>query len=173
MPFFQVTEGLGPSKYGIAIAFFTGGAFSGMLLTSALNIKAKYRYMLFMLTAFLSGVAFTLFPLSNRFYPIIGLLFLGGGFNAILNVLFQTSIQLAVPGEMRGKVFAMMNALLMGLTPVGMALGGIAAEFIQIKYVMSLCFFLSFLAFTPLIFLKGFKRFINYDPELQSLEDIM
>lgn len=173
MPFFQVTEGLGPGKYGISIAFFTGGAFSGMLLTSALNIQAKYRYGIFMLTAMLSSICFTLFPLNTNLYAIILLLFFAGAFNAILNVLFQASIQLAVPAEMRGKVFSMMNALLMGLSPIGMALGGIVAEFIPIKYVISLCFGISLLAFIPFIFMKGFKRFINYDPALQTLEDIM
>ena len=173
MPFFKLTEGLGPEKYGITIAFFTGGSFAGLLLTSILSIKARHRYWIFVFTGLVSSVFFTLFPLNTNLLLIIAMLFLGGALNAILNVLFQSTMQLTVPQEMRGKVFAMMNTLLMGLSPIGMALGGIVAEFIQVKYVMSMCFGVTLLAFIPFMFMPSFKRFINYDPDMQTLEDIM
>jgi MFS family permease len=173
MPFFQMTKGLGPGKYGFAIALFTGGSFAGMLVTSSMNIKPKHRYMIFVLTGLISSAFFTAFPLSNSLLLIVTLLFLAGLLNAILNVLFQTTIQLAVPQEMRGKIFSMMGTILMGLTPIGMALGGVMAEFISARYVMSICFAITFFFFIPFIFMPSFKRFINYNPEEQTLEDIM
>ena len=173
MPFFQMTKGLGPGKYGFAIALFTGGSFVGMLATSSISIKPKQRCILFILTGLFSSAFFTAFPLSSSLLIIATLLFLAGLLNAILNVLFQTAIQLAVPQDMRGKVFSMMGTILMGLTPIGMALGGVMAEFIPAKYVMSLCFAITFCFFIPFIFMPSFKRFINYNPEEQSLEDIM
>jgi MFS family permease len=173
MPFFQMTKGLGPGKYGFAIALFTGGSFVGMLVTSSMNIKPKHRYMIFILTGLISSAFFTAFPLSNSLLLIVTLLFLAGLLNAILNVLFQTTIQLAVPQEMRGKVFSMMGTILMGLTPIGMALGGVMAEFIAARYVMSICSAITFCFFIPFIFMPSFKRFINYNPEEQTLEDIV
>jgi MFS family permease len=173
MPFFQMTKGLGPGKYGFAIAMLTGGAFVGMLATSSINIKPKQRYIIFILTGLISSICYTLFPLSNSLMIIAALLFLAGLLNAILNVLFQTTMQLAVPQDMRGKVFSMMGTLLMGLTPIGMALGGVMAEFIPAKYVMSICYAITFFFFIPFIFMPSFKRFINYNPEEQMLEDIM
>ncbi|MDF2591693.1 MAG: arabinose efflux permease family protein [Clostridia bacterium] len=173
MPFFQMTKGLGPGKYGFAIALFTGGSFVGMLVTSSMNIKPKLRYMIFILTGLISSAFFTAFPLSNSLLLIVTLLFLAGLLNAILNVLFQTTIQLAVPQEMRGKVFSMMGTILMGLTPIGMALGGVMAEFIAARYVMSICSAITFCFFIPFIFMPSFKRFINYNPEEQTLEDIV
>ena len=173
MPFFKITEGLGPGYYGIAIALMTGGSFVGMLLTSALNIKPKQRYVIFLLTGLISSVFYTLFPLYNKIVIICIMLFAAGLLNAILNVIFGTVMQLAVPQNMRGKVFSLMNTLVMGLTPIGMALGGIMAEYVQIKYVMSICALIDLFLFVPFIFLPSFKRFINYNPEEQTLEDIM
>lgn len=173
MPFFQMTEGLGPGKYGVAIAIFTGGSFAGMLITSYVNIKPQHRYIIFLLTGLISSVFFTLSPLSNNLFIITTFLFIAGLLNAILNVLFQTTMQLAVPQDMRGKVFSFMGTLIMGLTPIGMALGGIAAEFIPARYVISLCFAVTLFCFIPFIFMPSFKRFINYNPEAQTLEDIM
>lgn len=173
MPFFQMTKGLGPGKYGFAIALFTGGSFVGMLVTSSMNIKPKQRYMIFILTGLISSAFFTAYPLSSSLLIIATLLFLAGLLNAILNVLFQTTIQLAVPQDMRGKVFSMMGTILMGLTPIGMALGGVMAEFTAARYVMSICSAITFFFFIPFIFMPSFKRFINYNPEEQTLEDIM
>jgi MFS transporter, DHA3 family, macrolide efflux protein len=164
MPFFQMTKGLGPGKYGFAIALFTGGSFAGMLATSSINIKPKQRYMIFILTGLMSSAFFTAFPLSSSMLIIAILLFLAGLLNAVLNVLFQAVIQLAVPQDMRGKVFSMMGTILMGLTPIGMALGGVMAEFIAARYVMSICSAISFCFFIPFIFMPSFKKFINYNP---------
>lgn len=173
MPFFQSTKGLGPEAYGIAIALMTGGSFAGMLVTMLANIKPKQRYIIFMASSLTSCIFFILFPLFDNLLLIGALMFMGGMLNAILNAIFGAVIQLAVPQNMRGKVFALMNTLVMGLTPIGMALGGFVAEFIPIKYVMSLCNAVSFFLFVPFIFLTSFKRFINYDPEVQTLEEIM
>ena len=173
MPFFHMTEGLGPGKYGFAVAVLAGGSFAGMLLTSSINIKPKYRYIIFILTGLTSSLCYTAFPLSSSLLLIAALLLIAGLLNAILNVLFMTTIQLAVPQAMRGKVFSMMNALLMGLMPIGMALGGIMAEFILAKYVMAICSAITFCFFIPFIFMPSFKRFINYNPEEQTLEEIM
>ena len=173
MPFFQMTKELGPGKYGFAIAMLTGGSFVGMLITSSVNIKPKHRYIVFILTGLVSSVFFTLFPLSNNLFIISTFLFVAGLLNAILNVLFQTTMQLTVPQDMRGKVFSLMGTLLMGLTPIGMALGGVAAEFIAVRYVMSMCFAVAAVSFIPFIFMPSFKRFINYNPEEQTLEDII
>lgn len=173
MPFFKITEGLGPGYYGIAIALMTGGSFIGMLLTSVLNIKPKQRYVIFLLTGLVGSMFYALFPLYNKIIIICILLFASGLLNAILNVIFGTVIQLAVPQNMRGKVFSLMNTFVMGLTPIGMAFGGVMAEYVPIKYVMAVCGLVSVILFVPFIFMPSFKRFINYNPENQTLEDIM
>ncbi|MBU3188528.1 hypothetical protein K9O30_04035 [Clostridium bowmanii] len=66
-----------------------------------------------------------------------------------------------------------MNTVCGGLTPIAMAVGGILAEFIAIKYIVLTCFVLSGMTIIPLGFVKKFKHFINYNPDFQTLEDII
>lgn len=173
LPLFQRTESLGPTRYGIAMAFMTGGMLLGMLLTSALKIPPVKRFGIFAASALLSMICWAAFPLLDNFIIMVILLLVAGVLNAIVNVFIQSTMQQTVPQEMRGKVFSLMNALLSGLTPLAMALGGILAEFFEIRYIIFSCFSLTILIMIPFAFMNSFKRFINFDPEKQALSDII
>jgi MFS family permease len=173
LPMFEQIEWLGPTNYGIAMGFMAGGSFLGMLYTSIKDIAPEKRFKVFIISAVLSEICFAIFPFNSTLLPILILLFIAGFFNAIINVFFSSSVQLTVPQNMRGKVNSLLGTVLMGLTPIAMALGGIIAEFIPIKIIISTCFIFSFIFFIPLAFIPSFKRFINFNPETQTLEDIM
>jgi DHA3 family macrolide efflux protein-like MFS transporter len=172
LPLFQRTEGLGAGKYGVAAALLTGGMFAGMALISIVKIPYEKRLSIFMASGIVFSIAFAVFPMFNFKYMLV-LLFIAGFFNAIVNTLISASIQLTVPQDMRGKVFSIMNTVCGGLMPIAMALGGILAEFIAIKYIILTCFLLSGIGILPLGFTKNFKRFINFNPDCQTLEDII
>jgi DHA3 family macrolide efflux protein-like MFS transporter len=172
LPLFQRTEGLGAKKYGVAIAIVTGGMFAGMALTSIVKIPYEKRLSIYMISGVVFSIGFAVFPMVNFKYMLV-LLFISGFFNAIVNALISASIQLTVPQDMRGKVFSIMNTVCGGLMPIAMALGGILAEFIAIKYIILTCFLLSGIGILPLGFTKNFKRFINFNPDCQTLEDII
>lgn len=53
----------------------------------------------------------------------------GGFFNAIVNVLIQSVVQLAVRQQMRGKVLGLLETLSQGLAPIGIAVVDILGEF--------------------------------------------
>ncbi len=74
---------------------------------------------------------------------------------------------------MRGKVFSVMGTVLMGLAPIATMIGGLLGEFLKLRYVISGGFIATVLIVIPFFFLKSFKKFIEYDPELQKIEDIM
>jgi hypothetical protein len=57
--------------------------------------------------------------------------------------------------------------------PFGMAFGGILGEYFPLRAVMFTCFMLVLLFFLPFSVIKSFKRFINFDPEKQTLQDIV
>ncbi|MCX7745500.1 MAG: MFS transporter [Clostridia bacterium] len=173
IPLFEETEWLGSTKYGIAMAFATAGMLLGMVYTSIFDIKPSKRFALLIFSGFVSSVLLAVFALLYNFYFMLIVLFVGGLFLAITNVLFNSSIQITVPQKMRGKVFALMGTLTQGLTPLAMALGGILAEFIPIRTIIFSCFSVSFITFVPLLLMASFKRFINYNEEEESLEDIM
>jgi len=172
LPLFQRTEALGAGKYGIAVALLTGGMFAGMALTSLVKIPYEKRLSIFIASGVIFSVGFAVFPMFDFRY-MLALLFIAGFFNAIVNMFISASLQLTVPQDMRGKVFSIMNTVCGGLVPIAMALGGLLAEFIAIKYIILTCFLLSGMGIVPLAFTKNFKRFINFNPDYQTLEDII
>jgi MFS family permease len=173
LPLFQRTESLGPARYGIAMAFMTGGMLLGMLLTSAVKIPPIRRFGIFAVSILVSMACWAVFPLLDNFIIMVTLLVIAGLLNAIVNVFIQSTMQQTVPQEMRGKVFSLMSALLQGLTPLAMALGGVLAEFFDIRYIIFSCFAITIILVIPFAFIKSFKRFINFDPEKQVLSDII
>jgi DHA3 family macrolide efflux protein-like MFS transporter len=172
LPLFQRTQSLGAGKYGLAIALLTGGMFAGMAFISIIKIPYEKRLRIFMISGIIFSLGFAAFPMFDFKYMLV-LLFIAGFFNAIVNTLISATLQLTVPQEMRGKVFSIMNTVCGGLVPIAMAIGGILAEFIAIKYIILTCFLLSGLGFLPLVFIKKFKHFINFNPDFQTLEDIL
>ena len=173
LPLFQRTEGLGPAKYGFAMAFFTGGMLLGMLITAIIHIPPIKRLLIYMGSSFISCICFIAFPQFHNFIIMCILLLAGGLLNAISNVFIMSSIQASTPENMRGKVFSLLSTVTQGLTPIAMAVGGVLAEFIPIKMVISLSFVIVFIIFVPFAFNMHFKRFINFDPKTQKLEDVL
>lgn len=173
IPLFQQTPSLGPQKYGFASALMGFGMFSGMLFTTIYNIKPKKRLVIFALSSVISSLAFALIGVFNNFVIMIALLFVGGFFNSIINVFFQASIQLTVPQDMRGKVFSLLGTVSMGLTPFAMITAGLISKIMPIALIIFLCFMLNFIMFLPFPFMNSFKKFIKFDPEIQTLQDII
>jgi MFS transporter, DHA3 family, macrolide efflux protein len=173
LPLFQKTESLGAGRYGLGMAFFTGGMLIAMVLTSIIKVAPAKRLEIFMFSAVFSSICFSVTALTNSFPLMCVVIFTGGFFMATINVFIHSTIQLTVPQEMRGKVFSLVGMVASSLTPFGMALGGVLGEFFPIRSVIFVCFILVLLAFIPFAFIKSFKRFINFDPDKQTLQDIM
>lgn len=173
LPLFQRTESLGAARYGIAMAIYTGGMLLGMLFTSMAKIPPVKRFSIFMFSALASNACFAVFSLFAYFPLMLGFMFAGNFLNAIINVYFRTSVQMTVPQNMRGKVFSIIGMLLNGVAPFAMALGGVLAEFIPIKAVIFMCFAITILLCIPFAFFPKVIRFINFNPETETLEDIL
>lgn len=173
LPLYQMDPDLGPGKFGITSAFFTGGMFVAMALMSMIKIPATRRYPIFFVSIVASLASFALFGLTHNFILMTALQFIGGLFLATTNVFVQTTIQLTVPPEMRGKVFSLVGMVCTSLTPFAMALGGVLGEYFPLRSIIFVCFAVQIVLFLPLMGIKSFKKFINYDPETQTAEDIM
>jgi MFS transporter, DHA3 family, macrolide efflux protein len=173
LPLFQKTASLGAAKYGVSVAFMTGGMLLGYVITSIIKIPSEKKAIIFMASAAISNICFMLFPiLLNNYILMNTLVVFGGMFNAIINVFIMSSVQATVPQNMRGKVFSLLGMIAQGLTPLGMALGGVLGEIISIPAVISASFLLTLLLFIPFTFSKEFWSFIKFDPKIQKLEDI-
>ena len=173
LPLFHQEEHLGPVLYGIIMGFFTGGLFLGFLFTSLVNFKPEQRFKVFSMCYLLMGAGMILLPVTLYFPVMAGLVFITGFVNAILNTFISTVLQLTTPQDKRGKVFGLLSSIGGGLMPVAYAVGGVLAEFISIRLLISSSFVVVLLCYLPMFFSISFRRYIRFNPDNQSLQDIM
>jgi MFS family permease len=173
LPLFHQEEHLGPALYGIIMGFFTGGLFLGFLFTSLVNFKPGQRFKVFSICYLIMSVAMILLPVTLYFPIMAGLVFITGFVNAILNTFISTVLQLTTPQDKRGKVFGLLGSIAGGLMPVAYAVGGVLAEFISIRLLISVSFVVVLICYLPMFFSISFRKYVQFDPEQQSLQDIM
>lgn len=173
IPLFQFTPGLGAAKYGIALACFTVGMFIGMIVLSAWNVHPGKRAALMLASLTVSNVCLIIFALTTQFYLMAFLLFIAGLAESVVAVFILSSIQTVVPDDMMGKVMGLVGTVTMALTPLAMVIGGLMAEIFPIRTIFMVCFVVSFLVFVPTFFIPSVRKFVNFDPETQNMEDII
>jgi hypothetical protein len=113
-------------------------------------------------------VALAIFPLWNSFAPILVCVAIGGYANAVVNVLIQSVIQLAVPQTLRGKVMGLLETLTQGMTPIGMAVGGLLGEFLPIRWVIFGAFAAIGLFIFPQLASRGIRDFFALEESIEE-----
>jgi DHA3 family macrolide efflux protein-like MFS transporter len=172
LPLFERTPELGPARYGITMACFTGGLFAGFLATGALRFRPENRFRVFMACAVVTSLALVGFALAGRLLPMLVLILLAGAANAVLNSFLMAAIQAVVPADMIGKVSALLMALSGALLPLAMAAAGGLAEVFPVRSLMAVSFFVLLLCLLPLFFAPSFRRFINFDPAQHPVDSL-
>ncbi len=172
LPLFQKTPALGPGRYGIAIACFAIGSLVGYLASASIKFAPSSRFGIFMACFSIMSVSMIIFALIRIFPLMLGFAGIGGVVNAILNSFISATVQMVVPQDMRGKVFAFLGAISLGLTPMAMALGGLLAGLFPLRPLMAVCFLIVLTFSVPLSFNIPFRRFINFDPVKDTVESL-
>lgn len=173
LPMFQKIPYLGAAKYGIVMGVLTGGSFLGYFLTSVIKVPTNKRFIVFYLGALMSAACMALFPVHMSMIYMSVMAVLIGVSLAVVNALISAVMQITVPAEMRGKVFGLLGTMAGSLTPIAFAAGGWLGEIFPLRPLMTSCFILTFMAFFVLIFVPSVIRFFNFDPDKQTLEQIM
>jgi DHA3 family macrolide efflux protein-like MFS transporter len=172
LPLFHQEKHLGPALYGIIMGFFTGGLFLGFLFTSIVNFKPEQRFVVFSISYIIMCTTMVLLPIFLYFPLMAALVFITGLVNAILNTFINTVLQLTTPQAYRGKVFGLLMSVAGGLMPIAYATGGVLAEFIPIRLLISGSFSVVLVFYLPMLASASFRKYIKFNPESQSLQDI-
>lgn len=172
LPLFHQEKHLGPALYGIVMAFFTGGLFLGFLITSLVEFKPEQRFNVFSICYLFMCACMILLPVYLYFPIMAALVFITGFVNAILNTFINTVMQLTTPQDKRGKVFGLLSSVAGGLMPVAYAVGGVLAEFISIRLLISMSFAVVLVCYIPMFLSISFRKYIQFDPARQTLQDI-
>jgi DHA3 family macrolide efflux protein-like MFS transporter len=173
LPLFERQRHLGPALYGLVMACLTGGLLAGLLFSSLVHIRPALRFRLFAACGLISSFTMILFPLCHYFPAMALLAFVCGAASALLNMFMASVIQLTVPQEMRGKVFGILGSISTGLMPLAMVTGGVLAEFIPIRILISASFAVTIFLYLPLFASAAFRHTIAFDPATQTTADLI
>lgn len=117
---------VGTSGLGLMMSAPGAGTLAGATLLAALGDIGRKGAVLFLGMLLFSAVV-VLFTLSRSFPLSLGLLFLTGLTAITFSTMLTTILQLAVPGEMCGRVMSLVTVTMQGFAPLGALLTGSAA----------------------------------------------
>lgn len=161
LPYFKVTEGLGIGSYGISLSCSSIGLIIGFTILSKIDYDKANRYILFVLSGFITSIAMIMLVfVKNNFIAMVLLFFNGFGIS-ITNSILQVTFQKIVPSELRGKVFGFKKMLGLLLVPIALSCGGALAEVLSIDIVLIASYGIMFILFFSTIFVKEIKDCIN------------
>lgn len=163
MPLFKETAYLGPGLYGIAMGSLAAGNIAGAILLNSFSIKSRNRFKFYVISTFCITGLPGFIPILLWFPAIVSIAFTAGVMQGICFIIVRTVIQLQVQEKLRGRVFSLLVLLTDGTMPAGMIIGGILAEFIPLRILISSVFFISCLISFPILLNKSIKQLINID----------
>ncbi|MEG2017257.1 MAG: MFS transporter [Clostridium sp.] len=173
LPLFNEASYLGAEKYGFLMAMSSVGMILGSGLLSVVNIKNNKRYSVIVCTFLPMAMLFLLIPIVNNYYVILAVATISFALNIMGNTIFDSVLMTIIPEEKRGKVFALINTFSMGLTPLGLAIGGILGEILPIRVAMLFLLGCTLLLTLAVAFIKGLKPMINFNPEVEDVESLI
>ena len=88
---------------------------------------------------------------------------------ALTNAVIATALQTAIPADKRGRVTGFRKTLNGSLLPIGMMVGGILAEFINISLLILISNISLLIIFVLVVRVPIINRFINGIKELDQL----
>ena len=119
--------GLGAEGFGFLMAALGVGAVSGALTLGTLGTRRPPRPLMFTAAALaccgLVGLAFV-----RSFWPAVAMLFITGFFGIISVVSCNTTMQLAAPDALRGRVMSIYTLIWGGVFPIGAFMVGAMSE---------------------------------------------
>jgi len=163
LPYFQRRPDLGPETYGIAMATLSAASLLGFITLFVKKIAPGKQFRWFWVSTLTFILARTTLFSFESYWAIL-VQFITFGFSvSVINSLIGSAGQLMVPDHLRGKVFGFMGAMGSGLMPLGMALGGVLAEYVPIPTIQLTTGILVGLGFIPTLVNKEFRSMINQE----------
>jgi MFS family permease len=154
---------LDASIYGFVLGSGGVGSLVGLLLTSSISFSGDKRYHLFRFSLMGQGIFCGLLALPLNSLQLIFVFFIIQLLNIFVNIYLNTTLQLMVPSEERGRFFGILGLFTGGLMPISMSLSGIIAEFVRIPIIFTFCTGIILYVSWRIINLRSLKRFFILD----------
>jgi len=163
LPLFEQSADLGAGWYGGLMGAFAVGGLTALLLLSAVEPSARRRFALFVAAGLVDAACFAALPWLPWVGAMLALIAVCGFATSLENTLVMSALQIRVPQEMRGKLFALRSTLVTALVPLAMATGGALAEVLPIPVLISASSALVFAGFLVCLFLPGVREVLGFE----------
>lgn len=164
LPLFERSDELGPGWYGALMGAFAAGGLGALLLLSARDPGPHRRFKVFVIAGVVDAACFAALPWSPGVAGMLVLIAVSGFATSLENTLVMSALQIEVPREMRGKLFALRSTLVMALVPLAMAIGGLLAEVLPIAVLISAASAVVLAGFLVCPLLPGLRRVFEFTP---------
>ncbi len=121
---------VGPQQFGLLTSAMGAGSLVAALVMAAVG-RPGQSGLLLIATAFVAVLAAV--ALSSVYVVTLGLLFVLGAAGVSFSTTINTSLQVMVPDELRGRVMSIFFLLFAGSTPVGGFLTGFLGEHLGVR----------------------------------------
>lgn len=161
IPWFTHSAHLGEQRYGILNAVISAGMIAGMAVLSVVNVQAKQKYRLYLMSLFLFIACIGAGALVNCYPFILFSFFAAFVFQFIFNAVFHTALMQKIPAEQRGKVLAVKTTLGMAVSPPGNFIGGVLGEFIAPRVLIAASAAAAMIIAAAVLLHSDVKTFLN------------
>jgi MFS family permease len=114
--------------YGFLLAAIGAGSVAGFGLAGARPLKGEERRRWISAAMILAPLFFGILGFVTNAWIALVVAFLGGAMLGVINVYLMSMVQMATPGEVRGRVLSVIMTMSGGLVPIGMVLGGVVGD---------------------------------------------
>ena len=158
--------------FGYIIAAMGAGSMVGFMLAGALKLSGQARSVL--MIASLVVLSLNIFQLGvfHITWVALGGMFISGIAAGFFNIGVMTILQITTPTEIRGRVFALLGTLAMGLTPISMGLAGVVTDLVNQNIPL---IFMASGGITVVVTLVmatsgAFRRYLAFEPSTTTSE---
>ena len=163
LPLFEKDAELGAAWYGGTMGAFAAGGLVALLFLSAVEPAPGRRFALFVVAGLIDAACFAALPWMPWVAGMIALIAVSGFATSLENTLMMSALQVRVPRQMRGKLFALRSTLITALVPLAMAAGGALADVLPIPLLISAASAVVFLGFLVCLFLPGVREVLGFE----------
>lgn len=150
--------------YGFLLAAIGAGTIAGFVLAGAKPLKGEKRRTWITTAMLLAPLFFGLLGFMTNAWAALGMAFLGGSALGAINIYLISMVQVATPGEVRGRVMSVMMTLTAGLMPIGMVLGGIVGDLTgkNVPLIYGVCGGLALLVASGVFVRRELREFLTH-----------
>lgn len=170
LPFYiEDTLALRVDWYGYLLAGLGAGSLAGYALVSARPDTPQIRSRLMIAALVGTGVGILLLGIVQQRFGALAVFSFTGVASGVFNVSARTLLQVAVPSNMRGRVFGTMGTLTRSLSPLSMGIAGVAADLTgqNVPLIYTVCGVLLLGTVTVVALNPTFQQFLLSGPETE------